>query len=124
MSLLKPLAKSVLVLLVLNTVDSAKDTAIHEEILGSGTTTLILPNEDLNDIIKIVKSIEESGLPIKGISKTVENKVKEQKRGFLDMLAAKLASHLLGNVASDEGVIRAHNGTFRAGQDFQCCLNV
>ena len=124
MSLLKPLAKSVLVLLVLNTVDSAKDTAIHEEILGSGTTTLILPNEDLNDIIKIVKSIEESGLPIKGISKTVENKVKEQKRGFLDMLAAKLASHLLGNMASDEGVIRARNGTFRAGQDFQYCLNV
>ena len=124
MSLRKPLAKIVLVLLVLNTVDSAKDKAIHEEILGSGTATVILPNEDLNDIIKIVKSIEESGLPIKGISKTVENKVKEQKRGFLDMLAAKLASHLLGNMASGKGVIRARNGTFRPGQDFQFCLNV
>ena len=53
---------------------------------GSGTTTLIIFNEEMNDIMKMIKSLEETGLLIKGISKTIENKVKQQKGEFLGML--------------------------------------
>ena len=53
---------------------------------GSGTTTLIISNEEMNDIIKIIKSLEESGLLIKGVSQTIKNEVNEQKGGFLSML--------------------------------------
>ena len=53
---------------------------------GSGTTTLIIFNEEMNDIMKMIKSLEETGLLIKGISKTIENKVKQQKGELLGML--------------------------------------
>ena len=53
---------------------------------GSGTTTLIIFNEEMNDIMKMIKSLEETGLLIKGVSETIENEVKQQKRGFLGML--------------------------------------
>ena len=71
---LKPLAKSVLVPLGLTAAASATDVAIQKKIYGS--TTLVFSNEDLNDIMKIVESLEESGLLIKGVSETVENEVK------------------------------------------------
>ena len=62
------------------------DAAIHKKMFGSGTTTLIISNEEVNNIMKIVKSLEESGLLIKGVSQTIKNEVKEQKGGFLRML--------------------------------------
>ena len=49
---------------------------------GSDTTTLIISNEEMNDITKIVKSLEESGLLIKGVSETIKNEAKEQKANF------------------------------------------
>ena len=52
---------------------------------GSGTTTLIISIEEMNDIMKIVKSLEESDLLIKGVSETIKNEAKEQKRGFPSM---------------------------------------
>ena len=55
-------------------------------IYGSGTLALIISNEEMEDIIKIVKSREESGLLVKGISETIKNETKEQKEGFLSML--------------------------------------
>ena len=55
-------------------------------IYGSGTLALIISNEEMEDIIKIVKSREESGLLVKGISETIKNETKEQKKGFLSML--------------------------------------
>ena len=58
-------------------------------------TTLIFSNEELDDIMKIVKSLQEGGLLIKGVSEIVENEVKEQKCGFLGMLAAPLGASLL-----------------------------
>ena len=58
---------------------SATDADIQKKIYGSSTTASVFSNEELNDIMKIVKSLEESGLPIKSVSKTVENEVKEQK---------------------------------------------
>ena len=85
-NILKPLAKSVLTPLGLTATASATDAAIHKKMFRSGTTTLIMSNEKMNDIVKIVKSIEESGLLIKEVSETVKNEAKEQKGGFLGML--------------------------------------
>ena len=61
----------------------------------------------MNDIMKIVKSLEEQGLLIKGISKTIENEAKEQKGGFLGMLLGTLVASLLGNLLTDKGAIRS-----------------
>ena len=76
----KQLAKSVLIPLGLTAAASAADAGIHKKILGSGNTTLIISNDEINDIIKIVKSLEDSGLLLKGVTETVQNEVKEQKR--------------------------------------------
>ena len=55
----------------------------------SGTTILIIFNEEINDIMKIIKSLQESSLLIKGVSKTIKNEVKKQKAGFPGMLLGK-----------------------------------
>ena len=73
----------------------AIDAAIQKKFRGSGMTTLIFPNEELDDIMKIVKSLEDSSLLIKGVSETIENEVKEQKGGFLSMFAPSLTASLL-----------------------------
>ena len=65
---------------------------------GSGVTTLIILNEEINDIIKVVKSLEESGWLIKDVSKTIKNEAEEQKGGFLKLLLGTLGASLLGNV--------------------------
>ena len=70
----------------------------------------------MEDIMKIVKSFEESGLLIKGISETIENKAKEQKDGFLPMLVGTAAS-MLGNALIGKGVIRADEGVITAGEN-------
>ena len=70
---LKPLAKNVLIPLGLTTAASATDAAIHKKMFGSGFTTLIISNEEMNDIMKIVKSLEESRLLIKGVIETIRN---------------------------------------------------
>ena len=72
----------------------------------------------MNDIMKIVLSLEESDLLIKGISETIENEAKEQKGGFLGMLLGTLDASLLGNLLTGKSTIRASEGTIRAGQDF------
>ena len=76
-NILKPLAKSVLILLVLTAAASATDAALHKNMFGSDNTTLMISNEEINYIIKIVKSLEESGLLIKGVSETIKNEAKE-----------------------------------------------
>ena len=63
---------------------------------GSGVTTLIVSNHEMNDVIKIVKSLEESDLLIKDVSKTIKNEAKEQKGRFLGMLLGTLGASLLG----------------------------
>ena len=80
------LARSVLTPLGLTAAASAADAGIHKKILGSGNTTLIISNKDMEDLIKIVKSLEDSGLLLKGVTETVQNEVKEQKVGFLSIL--------------------------------------
>ena len=84
--------------------------------LGSGnnnTATLIISNDEMNDIIKIVKSLEDSGLLLKGVTEAVQNEVKEQKGGFLSMLLGKLRESLLGNILTGRGINRAGKGRER-----------
>ena len=110
-----PLAKSVLVPLELTAVASATHAAIRKKIYRS---LIIISNEEMDDIMKIVKSLEESGLLIKGTSETIKNEAKEQKRGVLGMLLGTLGASLLGNLLTVNGTIRAGEATIRAGQDF------
>ena len=89
--------------------------------MGSGhnnTTTLIISNDEIRDIIKIVKSLEDSGLLLEGATETVQNEVKEQKGRFLSMLLGTLGASLLGNLLTGRGVNRAGKGrgTNRAGE--------
>ena len=111
-NVLKPLAKSVLILLGLTAAASATDAAIHKKMFGSGFTTLIVSNEEINDI----KSLEESGLLIKGISERIKNEAKEQKGGFLGILLSTLGASLLGILLTGKGTIRAGEETIRAGE--------
>ena len=87
--------------------------------LGSGATTLIISNDEMNDILKIVKSLENSGLLLKGASETIQHEAKEQRRGFLSMLLGILGASLLGDISSKglsgKDVLRAGEGTIRAG---------
>ena len=69
----------------------------------------------MNDIMKIVKSHEESGFLIKGLSETIKNEAKEQKDGFLSMLLGTLAASLLGNLLTSKGTIGVGEGTVTAG---------
>ena len=73
---IEPLAKSVLIPLGLTAATSAADAGKHKKILGSGNLTLIISNDEIHDIIRIIKSFEDSGLLIKGVTKTVQNEVK------------------------------------------------
>ena len=103
---------------------SATDTAINKRILGSGGhTTLIIFNDDMQDLLKVVKSLKDSGILLDGITETVKNEVKEQKGGFLPMLLGTLGASLLGELLtknlSGRGVIRAGEGTIRAGYGFK-----
>ena len=110
-NVIQPLAKSALIPLGLTAAASATDSGIHKKILGSGNmTTLIISNDEINDIIKIVKSLEDSGLLLKGVSETVQNEVKEQKGGFLSMLLGTLGASLLGNLLTGKGIYRAGKG--------------
>ena len=81
-SVIKPLAKSILIPLGLTAAASTTDTAIHKKIFRSGFTTLKISNEEINDIMKIVNSLEESGLLIKGVSETIKNETKNKKKDF------------------------------------------
>ena len=85
---------------------------------GSGVTTLIISNEEMNDFMKIVKSLEESGLFIKSASQSIKNEAKEQKGGFLGMLLGTLGASLLGNLLTDkEGITTSQGrGTIRADE--------
>ena len=121
-SVIKPLAKSVLIPLGLTAAASVADTGIHSKILGSGhnnNKTLIISNDEMDDILKIVKSLENSGVLSKGVSETIQHEAKEQRGGFLSMLLGTLGASLLGDilskVLSGKGVVRAGEGAIRAG---------
>ena len=103
-NVIKPLAKSVLIPLGLTAAASAAGAGIHKKLLGSGNTTLIISNDEMEDIIEIVKSLEDTDLLLKGVTETVQNEVKEQKGGFLSMLLGTLGASLLGNLLTGKGI--------------------
>ena len=78
---------------------------LKKKMLGVGTTTLIISNDEMDDILKIVKCLENSGLLLKGVSETIQHEAKEQRGGFLIMLLGTLGA----------SVLRAGKGTIRAG---------
>ena len=90
-------------------------------------TTLIISNEEMDDMMKIVKFLEDSGLLIKGVSKEIKDEAKEQKGAFLSMLLGTLGANLLRSLLTgkgveakipEKGVMRAGGGPVRADQDF------
>ena len=84
------LAKNVLAPLELTAAMSAIDGSTKKKMLGSGTTTLIISNDEMDDILKIVKSLEDSDILLKGVSETIQHEAKEQRGGFLSMLLGTL----------------------------------
>ena len=94
----------------------AADPGIRKKINGS--VTLVGSNKVLKDIIKIVKFLGDSGILLKGITKLIENKTKEQRGGVLSMLLGRLGASLLGNLLSGKRVIHAGDGVIRVGHDF------
>ena len=114
-NVINPLAKGVLITLGLTAAASAADAGIHKKILGSGTTTLIISNDEMKDIIKIVKYLEDSGLFLEGFSEIIHNEAKEQKWGFLIMLLVRSEASFSGNILADKGINRAGKGFIGAG---------
>ena len=101
-----PLAKNVLAPLGITAAASAIYTGIQKKIHGSGTTSLIISNEEINDIMKIVQALQDSNIFLKGVTKTNKNETKEQKGGFLSMLLGTL----LGNLLAGIGIARVDSG--------------
>ena len=82
---------------------------------GSGVK-LIIEQEDMNDIIKIIETLENSGILLKGVTKRIENETKEQRGGFLSILLGTLGASLLGNLLTGgKGMMRTGDGIVRAG---------
>ena len=123
-NVLKLLAKSILIPLGLTPAASTTYAAIQMEIFGSGMnpsnlakqTTLRISNAEKNDIMKIVKSLEEPDLSIKDVRKTIKNEASKQKGRFLGMLLGRLGANLLGNFLTVKGVMRTGKGAIRAGE--------
>ena len=81
-----PLSKNILVPLGITAAASVIDAGIQKKIHGAGTTTLIISNEKMNVIMKILQALEDSNILLKGVTKSVKNETKEQKGGFLGTL--------------------------------------
>ena len=105
-----PLVKNVLAPLGITAGASAIDAGIQENIHGSGTTTLIISIEEMNDIIKIIQVLEDCNILLKGVTKTIKNETKEEKGGFLSMLLGTLGISLFGNLLARKGIVRAGSG--------------
>ena len=110
-----PLAKNVLAPLGLTAAMSTIDGSTQKNINGSGVK-LIIEQEDVNDIMKIIEALENSGILLKGVTKTIENETKEQRGGFLSMFLGTLGASLLGNLLTGgKGIMRAGDGIVRVG---------
>ena len=123
MKVAMPLAKNVLAPLGLTAAISAIDGTIQKKRHDSGVK-LIIEQEDMNDIMKIIEALENSGILLKGVTKTIENETKEQRGGFLGMLLGTLGASLLSNLLkggkgirrAGDGIVRAGDGIVRAGE--------
>ena len=116
MKVAMPSAKNVLAPLGLTAAMSAIDGSIQKKIYGSGVK-LIIEEEDMNNIMKIIEALENSGILLKGVSKTTKNETREQIGEFLSMLFGTLGARLLGNLLTGgKGMMRAGEGIVRAGE--------
>ena len=109
-NVIKPLGKSLLIPFGLTAAASAADAGIHKKILGSGTTTLTISNGEMEDI-KIVKSLEDPSLLLKGVSETIQIEAKEQKGEFLSMILGTLGAILLRNMVTGKEIVRTGYGS-------------
>ena len=115
MKVAMPLAKNVLAPLGLTAAMSTIHGSIQKKMHGSGIK-LIIEQEDMNDIMKIIEALENSGILLKGVSKTIENETKEQRGGFLSMLLGTLGASLLGNLLiGRKGIMCGGDQILRAG---------
>ena len=89
---------------------STIDAGIQKKLHGSGTTTFIISNKEMNDIMRIVQFFQDSNILLKGVTKTIKSKIKEQKGGFLSTLLGILGTSLLGNILAGKGIARAGSG--------------
>ena len=106
-----PLAKNVLAPLGLTAAMSAIDGGIQKKMRGNGIK-LVIEQEDMNYIMKIIEALENSGILLKGVTKTIENETKEQRGGFLSMLLGTLGASLLGNLLTGgKGIVCAGEGS-------------
>ena len=127
MKLAAPLA--ILASLGITAAASAIDTGIKN---GSGTTTLIISNKEMNDIMKIIQALEDCNILLKVVTKTSKSETKEQKGGFLSILLGTLGASLLGNMSAGKWIIRAGSGNkkgkgivradYGKELDFECSL--
>ena len=115
MKVAMPLAKNVLAPLGLTAAMSAIDGSIQKKIHGSGIK-LVIEEEDMKDIMKIIEALENSGILLKGVSNTIENETKEQRERFLSMLLGTFGASLLGNLLTGKGIMGAGDGIARAGE--------
>ena len=104
------LAKNILAPLGITAVASAIDAVVQTKIHGSGTTTLIISNKEINDIMKIFQALKDSNILLKGVTKTIKNKTKERKVEFLTMLLGTLGVSLLGNLSAGKGIVKTGSG--------------
>ena len=113
MKVAAPLAKYILAPLGITAASSAIDAGIQLKIHGSGTTTLIISNKEMNDIMKIVQALDDSHILQRGVTKNIKNETKEQNGGSLSMLLGTLVASSLGNLLSGKGIVRAGYGNKR-----------
>ena len=99
-NVLKTLAKSFLIPLGLPAQVSATDAAIHEKIFGLDMTKLVISNEEMNNIMRIVKSLEWSVLLIKGVSEALKNEAREKTGRFFGTLLETFGTSLSGNLST------------------------
>ena len=132
-NVIKKITKSVLIPLQLTAAAAAADARIHKNVLGSGkspldlakhtTTTLTMSNDEIPDIIKIVKSLEDSGLLLKGVRETIREREQEgarkKKGGFLSILLGTIGASLLGNIFAGKGMNRPAEGFFSVASSFK-----
>ena len=98
---------------------SAADAAIQKKMYGPRTIALIISDEEMEDVMKIIKSFEESGLLIKGISETSKDEPKEkQGEALISLILGTLAANMLGRALTRKRLIRAGEGTTTAGENF------
>ena len=102
-----PLAKNILAPLGITAAASAIDAGIQKKIHGSGTIALIISNEEMNDILKIVQALEDSDILLKRVTKKIKN---EKKGAFLGMLLGTLGATLSGNMLPGKGIVRVGYG--------------